>query len=205
MLRDERGDEARPANPLQQVGQAGARKSTPERKRPPWAVAALVWATFGIYFLVWAGQNWSEIKRERNDDRMNPILHAVSLVVPIYQFFRIHAAFRAIDELLETTRSKVRTNPAIVTVTFAFAVALMFVPVQQPRLIMINFMAVMAATSWIAYNGQSSMNAYWEARRERNVTTNVNILERMIIGFGTGLWFLIVMSLIVNPEMQDLN
>jgi len=51
-----------------------------------------------LYWPVWFGQTWSELKRVVRDPGMNPVAHALSLFVPIYGLFRIGAHFRVMHE-----------------------------------------------------------------------------------------------------------
>ena len=70
-----------------------------KRVRPLWRVAALVGATFGLYWYYWFWATWRELKEEINDDGMRPLGHLLSLLVPVYQLFRIYDHFRQIRGL----------------------------------------------------------------------------------------------------------
>jgi hypothetical protein len=169
-----------------------------ERRRPGWLVAGLVWATLGLYVFFWVGLNWAEMKRERKDDRMYPIWHALAMLVPIYSYFRFHANFRVLNELLETTRSPHRVRPVVAVITFLLASLLISVPVDDLLLTFINVAAALGAISWVIHHGQSGMNAYWDARPERKTTSTVKLWERLLLGAGGGLWFLLLVGVVAE-------
>lgn len=82
---------------------------TPWRRvRPLWRTAALTVATINLYWFYWFWATWRELKQETGDNRMRPFGHMLSLFVPVYQLFRIHAHFRAIRELV-VQRSEVKS------------------------------------------------------------------------------------------------
>jgi len=70
------------------------------RVRPLWRTVALSVATFGLYCYYWFWATWRELKQETSDEGMKPLGHVLSLFVPIYQLFRIHAHFRTIRNLV---------------------------------------------------------------------------------------------------------
>jgi len=70
------------------------------RVRPLWRTVALSVATFGLYCYYWFWATWRELKQETGDEGMKPLGHVLSLFVPIYQLFRIHAHFRTIRNLV---------------------------------------------------------------------------------------------------------
>lgn len=81
---------------------------TPWRRvRPLWRTVALTVATINLYWFYWFWATWREVKQETGDNRMRPFGHMLSLFVPIYQLFRIHAHFRAIRDLV-VQRSEVK-------------------------------------------------------------------------------------------------
>jgi hypothetical protein len=171
----------------------------PARRRPGWVVVGLTWATFGIYAIIWAGVNWREIKRERRDPTMYPFWHAVALFVPIYGLFRFHANFRSINELLAATRSDERVRPLAALTTFVAGNLLAAFPASSQQIIALNLVVGMSMVSWTIYHGQSGMNAYWDTRRNRPLDRDATLLERLLIGFGAGLWFLLLYGLLFIP------
>lgn len=169
-----------------------------ERRRPAWLVAALVWASFGVYVPFWVGLHWAEMKRELQDDRMYPVWHAIAMLVPIYSFFRFHANFRVLNELLSQTRSGHRVRPMLAVATFVMVSILISVPVEDMTVMTLNLVAGVAAVSWVISHGQAGMNAYWDARPERQTTSAIKVWERLLIPFGAAMWLLVILSVIVD-------
>lgn len=82
---------------------------TPWRRvRPLWRTVALTVATINLYWFYWFWATWRELKQETGDNRMRPFGHMLSLFVPVYQLFRIHAHFRVIRDLV-VQRSEVKS------------------------------------------------------------------------------------------------
>ena len=71
--------------------------------------------TFGGYGIWWLGASWPEMKVQLQDARMRPFWHALASLVPIYQFFRINAHYRALNEMLR----RVRACPGMTTLHHA--------------------------------------------------------------------------------------
>jgi hypothetical protein len=170
-----------------------------ERRRPGWLVVGMVWATFGLYVIFWVGLNWAESKRQLRDDRMYPVWHALAMLVPIYSFFRFHANFRVMNELLDTTRAEHRVRPMLAIATFILASLLVAVPIEDRVLQTLNMMAAIGALSWIIHHGQTGMNAYWDATPHTKTVENVKLWERLLVAFGAFLWSLMIVGIFVDP------
>jgi hypothetical protein len=172
------------------------REDRVERRRPGWMVVGMVWATFGIYFIIWSGLHWAEMKRQLRDERMYPIWHALAMFVPIYMYFRFHANFRVLNELLATTRSSHRVRPLLVVATLLAANALLAIPIDDMTLMTLNVIAAIAVISWIIHHGQTGMNAYWDAMPSQKTTERVKLWERVVIAAGAAMWSLIILSVL---------
>lgn len=87
---------------------------TPWRRvRPLWRTAALIIATFGLYWFYWFGATWNELKQETGKKGMHPRGHLFSLFVPIYQLFQIYAHFRLIKDVIVQRSGAKRVTPAL--------------------------------------------------------------------------------------------
>jgi hypothetical protein len=172
-----------------------------ERRRPGWLVVGMVWATFGLYVIIWAGLHWAEMKRQLKDERMYPVWHALAMLVPIYSFFRFHSNFRVLNELLSTSRSSHRVQPSLVVTTYVLATALVFVTEQaglEMPLAGVNAMAAIAAVSWTIYHGQTGMNAYWDTVSNVTVDSSVKLWERILLAVGAAMWSVFLLGLLAE-------
>lgn len=138
----------------------------PVRQRPPWMAAALVVVTFGLYWLVWFGQSWSEMKRLVRDPAMSPFWHALTPLVPVYGLFRTHAHFRVLATLLTAAGLPVAVPPAL-AVVLALVAGLMnwiaytaSVGATEFVVLMLGAVALLAR---LVARGQASLNALWRA------------------------------------------
>lgn len=128
-------------------------------------VAFLSLTTLGIYPIMWMGQTWSELKRELGDDSMRPFWHALSVLVPIYGLFRIHAHFRTINIALSRTDSRTEVNPGtVIKAVIVSAVAGNFASGIAPEFGVIALIVQLIVTAVAVSHGQSGMNAYWECK-----------------------------------------
>jgi hypothetical protein len=83
----------------------------------PWLIAALTVATFNLYALWWLGRTWWQLKQEDGDKRKHPVWHALTALVPIYNYFRFHAHMRTIVQV-GGTRSEALIEPLPMTVAW---------------------------------------------------------------------------------------
>jgi hypothetical protein len=167
-----------------------------ERRRPGWLAAGLVWATFGFYLFFWVGIHWAEMKRQLRDDTMRPVWHSIAMVVPIYCYFRLHANYRVLNELLDETSSPVRVRPMLAIGTFLMASLLLAIPIEDIVIQTLNLAAVVGAISWIIHHGQTGMNAYWDATPRVKTTSEVKRWEKIVLFAGGFLWWMILSGLI---------
>ncbi len=141
-------------------GTAGARGRV-DRAGPRWLgmVVILSTVTLGLYFIVWFGLTWSEMKRELKDDSMSPVWHALSLLVPIYGWCQVHKHFQTINDLDPGTGT-VRPGLVVALLVAAWVVHLVTdLPAQ---------LLVMAGA---AVYGQAALNSVWEKRAPAPMTT----------------------------------
>ena len=154
---------------------------------PVWLPFALTVVTGGAYLIVWAGRSWLTMKRERGDPEMRPLWHALSLVVPFYMIFRVHAHFRTLNELLARTGARERANLAIAVGAFAgfpltfIATGAFRTGLRDGSVLLIA--AVCAAV--VAGYGQHHLNAYLRSRTGATLVARVGSLQWIaLVVFG---------------------
>lgn len=146
---------------------------------PAWLPFALTLVTGGAYLIVWAGRSWSTMKRERRDPEMQPLWHALSLVVPFYMIFRVHAHFRTLNGLLARTGARKRANLAIAVAAFAgFPLAFIATGAVRTGLREGSVLLIAAACAgFVAGYGQYHLNAYLRSRTGAVLVTRVSALQ----------------------------
>lgn len=74
--------------------------------------------SFGLYNFYWLYKTWRHY-RDHTGERVYPIWHALTLMIPIYGSFRAHSHFRTYGELADRAGLDIRITPGL-----AFAVVL---------------------------------------------------------------------------------
>lgn len=155
---------------------------------PAWLPFALTLVTGGAYLIVWAGRSWSTMKRERGDPEMRPLWHALSLVVPLYMIFRVHAHFRTLNDLLARTGARERANLAIAVGAFAgFPLAFIATGVFRTGLHDGSVLLIAALCAGVvAGYGQHHLNAYLRRRTGAALVSRVGAFQWIaLVVFGT--------------------
>ena len=150
---------------------------------PAWLPFALTLATGGAYLIVWAGRSWSTMKRERGDPEMRPVWHALSLAVPLYMIFRVHAHFRTLNELLAGSGARERANLAIAVGAFA-GFPLTFIATGAFRTGLRDGSVLLIAAlcaGVVAGYGQHHLNAYLRSRTGAVLVSRVDVLEWIVL------------------------
>ena len=157
------------------------------RQRPVWLVCALTVATFGIYLIVWLGATWSEMKRELGDSGMLPWGHALSQFVTIYGFFRVHAHYRVLNEMLKDIGSGARVAPGLAVIGWILASSAILDLVGGG---VTSFLLRLLLAVWVVGHGQAGLNTYWRALPDRTVPIRIHAAEwaalaRRLVGPAT--------------------
>ena len=90
--------------------QAGERDDALPYYIPPTRVVLLTLLSAGLYIFYWMYVTWRHY-REHTGDIAYPIFHALTLLVPVYNFFRLHAHIRVYQELMEARGVPTTLNP----------------------------------------------------------------------------------------------
>ncbi len=149
----------------------------------PFLIAALVFATGGLYSLWWLARTWSQIKREDGDSGKAPIWHALTAFVPIYCFFRFHAHMRAIADL-----APVPTGIALAPRAMTFAYVLIEL-VGSPKVgvafsVWVTTLTLLSASALFGW-AQHALNATWGTLPGGAVKGRVHPLHWVILAMAT--------------------
>ncbi len=125
----------------------------------------------GLYIFYWMYVTWRHY-REYTGEPAFPIFHALSLVVPVYQFFRLHAHMRVYQELMDargvpSTLSPIRTVLIYLGVVLLGLVSFMLptegtlTTSQQAGYVAINIGQTVLLV-WILWHAQTNLNRLWQ-------------------------------------------
>lgn len=165
-------------------------------------MATLSVCTFGLYLLWWIGASWAEMKRELRDEGMHPFWHAVSLIVPIYGQFRVHAHFATINTMLAAVGAGLRLRPgAMVVLVVLTAVLVRIVSEDIPAVVWIPLSLVACAcAAGVVVHGQRGLNTYFQSLPDRTITPRVHPVEWIVIVVGTIIWVLALIGSVLPEE-----
>ena len=164
-----------------------SRNVGPVYTSPAWLPFALTLVTGGAYLIVWAGRSWSTMKRERGDPEMRPLWHALSLAVPLYMIFRVHAHFRTLNGLLARSGARERANLAIAVSAFSgFPLAFIATGAIRTGLREGSVLLIAAVCAgFVAGYGQYHLNAYLRSDTRAVLVSRVTALEWIaLVVFG---------------------
>lgn len=128
----------------------------------------------GAYIPVWFGLTWAELRRATGDDRMSPMGHALSLLIPGWNAWQAARHFRAIEALA----AKGGSAGTVDATSAALGVAIWWLTFThystEPMFLLLDAVELVAGTTVIVY-GQRAMNAHWARRggEERVLQTDM--------------------------------
>ena len=182
---------------------------------PPGRIVALTVLSSGLYIFYWMFATWRQY-RDHTGEIAFPIMHALSLLVPIYQFFRLHAHMRVYQELMEQRGVPTTLSPARIVLIYFGVVLLGMVSLVMPaeETLTASRQAVYAAIqvgqtvllSWIMWHAQTNINRFWQHRlgvRLGWMPLGVAEITVVVVGLVLG-WGMLVIILI-DPSLLNVG
>ena len=177
---------------------------------PPGRVVLLTLLSSGLYILYWMYVTWRQY-RDHTGEVAYPIMHALTLMVPIYSLFRLHAHIRVYQELMQqrgvpTTLNPLRTvlvylgvfllglvslmMPAESTITAAQQASYLVISVSQATLL-----------AWIMWQAQTNLNRFWRHRLGMRLGwMRFSLAELVLVLLGLLLWGMLLV-LLIDPSL----
>jgi hypothetical protein len=170
------------------------------RLRPLWLVAALTVVSYGLYLPIWLGLSWAEMKRELRDPHMQPVGHALAMLVPIYNLCLLHAHFGTINEMLESKGQAAGMSPGAIVATTIGSTLLggAAARVAQPLTSLGLSLAGLALLGWAVLCGQEGLNDYWRVAAKLDLSEQVHWGEWTTLVAGGLLFALMLLSALVR-------
>ena len=148
----------------------------------------------GLYLLYWAYLTWKQLAAETND-RHYPIWHALCLVVPVYNLFRMHQHARVIQELASRQGITSTLAPGLAVVLLLVSSALDLSSYRVTNYAALVFLSIVSTllTTTLVVQAQEGLNRYWARVRPDGLSyARVGIGEVVIVGLGIIVWILIL-------------
>lgn len=182
---------------------------------PPGRIVALTVLSSGLYIFYWMYVTWRQY-REHTGDLAYPIFHALSLLVPIYQFFRLHAHMRVYQELMEQRGVPTTLSPARIVLIY-FGVVLLgmvsfILPAEEPlttsqqaAYVAINVGQV-TLLSWILWHAQTNINRFWQHRLGiRLGWMPLSFTELAVVAVGLILGWGMLAIILIDPSLLNVG
>lgn len=210
--------------PQSRPAPARAGAANPAYYISPNRVILLTVLSTGLYLFYWMYLTWRHY-REHSGENAYPVCHALTLLAPVYQVFRLHAHFRVYRELMDEWGVPSTLNPALAAALLVAVIALYVVavrlvadllapapeaaaealaalPTMQER---VGFFAASAGrvgiVAWLLWQGQGNLNRYWQRRIGMPLAAApVSLVEIALVMLGVINWMGWTIILL-NPEL----
>ena len=134
-------------------------------------VVLLTVLSSGLYIFYWLYVTWRQY-RDYTGETAFPVFHALCLIVPVYQFFRLHAHMQVYQELMEARSVPSTVSPLRAVLIYLGVVLLglvsfmlptegMLTPSQQVAYVVINI-GQTVLLAWMIWHAQTNINRLWQ-------------------------------------------
>ena len=144
-------------------------------------MALLSVLSLGAYVPIWFGLTWSELRRETGDERMMPLAHALSTLVPGVNAMQAWRHFRAIDSLSAGASIARRVDPTSAAIGIVIWWLTFTHYSADPLFLFMDAIELVAGTAVVAY-GQRALNAVWAARGAEERVTETDLVALAVAG-----------------------
>ena len=159
--------------------------------------ARIIVASFlslGLYFFYWLYITWKHMASEIEGDN-HPFWHAMTLNVPVYGFFRMHAHIRTINELAARQSVASTIAPGLAVVLLVLSTVLNFVSfgiANTAAIILITLISTTLITVPMTM-AQRVLNLYWGRALSPGIVryARIGVGELIIVIFGIIGWVLL--------------
>ena len=159
--------------------------------------ARIIVASFlslGLYFFYWLYITWKHMASEIEGDN-HPFWHAMTLNVPVYGFFRMHAHIRTINELAARQSVASTIAPGLAVVLLVLSTVLNFVSfgiANTAAIILITLISTTLITVPMTM-AQRVLNLYWGRALSPGIVryARIGVGELIIVIFGIIGWILL--------------
>ena len=154
--------------------------------------------SYGLYFPYWFYLTWKHY-RDHTGEEAYPVWHAMTLSVPIYAYFRVHAHMSAFAELMRREKLETSISPgwAVVAVIVSGSMFIVTGDMEAGDLSQGSALSVavldtiaIGILAWLLLHVQTNLNSYWHYCSEgRLLAARVGVGEVIIAVIGGLAWF----------------
>ena len=171
-------------------------------------VVVLSILTYGLYLFYWSYITWKQYG-EHTKAEVFPIWHALSLAVPIYGIFRIHAHATAYHLLLNRSTIVSAISPGMVGVLFlvsnaldwaAFRLQMGVEEIAQSTALLLTILGIIsiALGATLIQHVQENINVFWAQVGRASPIRNARLTraEAVLTAIGLANWILTIGTLL---------
>ena len=170
--------------------------------------ARIIVASFlslGLYFFYWLYITWKHMASEIEGDN-HPFWHAMTLNVPVYGFFRMHAHIRTINELAARQSVASTIAPGLAVLLLVLSTVLNFVSfgiANTAAIILITLISTTLITVPMTM-AQRVLNLYWGRALSPGIVryARIGVGELIIVIFGIIGWILLLIPRSVFEQAE---
>lgn len=188
----------------------GATAAEWRKLRSPSLVAICTFTTLGFFGLWWFYATWSELKREYQDEKMHPVWHTLTQLVPVYSYFRFHAHMEAIYSVANTYKVAVPLSAGTLTLIYFISTVsnraldrvidqfAQQVPAELLFVLVGLFLLSFFGFGLVTAFGQDVLNRSWRVSPGGGVACPIHPVQWLLVILGSLLWVMILMGLFIS-------
>lgn len=178
---------------------------------PPNRIVLLTVLSAGLYIYYWMYVTWRHY-RDHTGETAYPIFHALTLLVPVYNLFRLHEHIRVYQELMAARGVPTTLSPlrAVLIYLGVFLLAVMsyllpvetpIMPAQQAAYAVINA-GEASLIAWLLWQTQANLNRFWQHRLgPRLGWAPLSPVELAVVALGFLLGWGMLAIILIDPAL----
>ena len=151
----------------------------------------------GLYLFWWFYITWKHYHFHTRKEAF-PVWHALTLLVPIYSLFRIHAHMRTYRELMTELQLTSTINPGVAVAVVLIASLFAYIGFRQTWsgeiseaaafIILVAEVTYTVSVAWLLASVQGNINRYWQTVSPSATSCRLGIGEVILTGLGIVFW-----------------
>ncbi len=143
-------------------------------------MAALSFLSLGAYVPIWFGLTWAELRRETKDESLQPLWHALLILVPGVNITVVWRHYKSVNALLDRTPEIPRLDPLTVGIGVAIWWLTFTHYSSDPVFMVLDAIELFAGTGIVVY-GQRALNAFWAGRGAEEKVLETDLVALAVV------------------------